>query len=379
MKKPILFVATGVSGTEGGIASANRNVLAALQAVAAETGRRVRTIVLTEPAMRQSDYQAFGNDKLAFAVATLTGLATASLVVFDHVHLAPPMFAMPSGIRPPVVICAHGSESARRIRPTSIRAFQAADLVLANSHYTLGRMQAVIPRFKGVACPLGLPPQFALTPAPPVQSETVIRLEAADGMVRPLESRACLLVGRMDAGEREKGHREMLAAMPELAARFPEAQLVLAGGGSDLEPLRALARTSQAASRIFLTGRVSDETLEALYRRAYVFAMPSRQEGFGLTYLEAMNQGRACIACRDDGGADVVVEGETGLLVGQPIDPAELLEVLCRLMADPALTRRLGEAGWARVADQFSAGAHQARVVGLVRPLLEGHRSASAE
>jgi len=67
----------------------------------------------------------------------------------------------------------------------------------------------------------------------------------------------------------------------------------------------------------------------------------------------------------------VVVDGQTGLLVGQPIDPAELLDALCRLMADPALTRRFGEAGWARVADQFNARAHQARVAGLVRPLLD--------
>jgi len=291
--KLILFVATGVSGTDGGIASANRNVLAALQAVGSETGRRVRTIVLTEPMVRQPDYRAFGNDKLTFALATLAGLSRASLVVFDHVHLAPPMFALPAAFRPPIVICAHGSESARRIRAASIRAFLAADLVMANSGYTLGRMQAIMPPFRGVSCPLGLPPQFALTPAPPVQSDADLRLEAADGVVRSLGSRALLLVGRMDAGEREKGHREMMEAMPALADRFPEVQLVLAGGGSDLEPLRSLARLSPSASRIFLTGRVSDEALEALYRRAYAFAMPSRQEGFGLTYLEAMNQARA--------------------------------------------------------------------------------------
>lgn len=375
--KPILFVATGVSGTDGGIASANRNVVAALRAVGSETGRRVRTIVLTEPVVRQPDYRAFGNNKLTFALATLTGLSRASLVVFDHVHLAPPMFALPAGLRPPIVICAHGSEGGRRIRSASIRAFQAADLVLANSGYTLGRMRAIMPPFNGVACPLGLPPQFDIADAPPPPSSVAISLTAADGRSRPLGDQVVLLVARMDASEREKGHRELLAAMPTVLERRPGAQLVFVGDGSDLAELKALAAASPAAKGIFLTGRAPDGLLKTLYGRASVFAMPSRQEGFGLVYLEAMNHAKPCIACRDDGGSDVVVEGETGLLVSRSVEINELVGALDRLLGDPALAARLGEGGWRRLVSEFSAAAHQARVIGFVRPLLQPRREPS--
>lgn len=367
----LLFVATGIERTTGGIASANRNVLAALDGMASARGGRAEALVLGEPVRREAGYRAFGGAKAGFALATLAAMPGADLIVFDHVRLALPMLAVPPALRPPVVICAHGSESWRRMKPGSIPAFRAADLVLANSAYTLGRMQARFSGFAGVACPLGLPPQFAMTAAPPAQGTEPIELRAADGVVRGLGPRMLLLVGRLDPGEREKGHRELMAVMPALAERFPEVQLVFVGGGGDLTPLTEAARASSAAAGIFLPGQVATEQLAALYRRAYAYVMPSRQEGFGLVYLEAMNFAKPCLACRDDGGAEVVVDGETGLLVDQPIDLGQLRDRLGDLLADPARARAMGEAGWRRLAAQFSSQAHQARVAGLVAPLLD--------
>ncbi|HYE46141.1 MAG TPA: glycosyltransferase family 4 protein [Caulobacter sp.] len=369
--RPILFCATGVTGIDGGIASANRNVLAALEAVGAETGRAVQTLVLTEAGRDAPGYRTFGGDKLAFGLACLAGMRRAGLAVFDHVRLAVPMLALPGFLRPPSVICAHGSEGSWRLRPSSARAYRAADLVLANSNYTLGRMRSRIAAFNGVACPLGLPPQFLPTTAPPPPACLEMVLEAADGVRRPLEDRVLLLTGRMDAAEQEKGHRELLDILPELVARYPRTQLVLAGSGSDLEPLRTLARSSPVAGQVFLPGRVSTADLEGLYRKAYAFTMPSRQEGFGLAYLEAMNFAKPCLACHDDGGADVVVDGETGVLVRQPIERTELLEAIGRLLADPGFARRLGESGWRRLNQHFTSAAHQARVAGFVRQLLD--------
>jgi phosphatidylinositol alpha-1,6-mannosyltransferase len=370
-RRPILFCATGVTGIDGGIASANRNVLAALQAVGAETGRAVETLVLTEAGGEAPGYRTFAGAKGPFAIETVARMLGSGLAVFDHVRLALPILALPSFLRPPTVICAHGSEGTWRLRPSSARAYRAASLVLANSDYTLNRMRKHIERFNGVSCPLGLPPQFTPTTAPPPVSNEAMTLRAADGVERPLGDRILLLTGRMDAGEQEKGHRELLDILPDLAGRYPDVQLVLVGSGSDLSSLRAIAAASPAAAHAFLPGRVSTPELERLYRKAYAFTMPSRQEGFGLTYLEAMNQAKPCLACHDDGGADVVVDGETGILVRQPIDRSELIEAISRLLADPALARRMGEAGWRRLGQHFTSTAHQARVAGFVRSLLQ--------
>lgn len=366
---PISLFATGIANSVGGIASANRNVAAALEHLAGETNRPMYAYVFHEDGDRGPAYRAFRGRKGRFALTTWRRTAASSLAVFDHVRLALPILALPRRLRPRVVICAHGSESWKRIKPSSIRAFQTADLTLTNSTYTLAKMRSRFSGFSGAACPLGLSPQFALTAAPPCRSDERLTLEAANGERAALGARVMLLVGRMDAEEREKGHRELIAVMPQVVAEAPDAQLVFVGGGSDEAALRALAAQSPVAGRICFTGRVGDDLLARLYAKAYAFTMPSRQEGFGLVYLEAMNYALPCIACRDDGGADVVVDGETGLLVDQPVDPAELAHSVISLLADESRAKRMGEAGWRRLRAEFSAEAHQARILEFLRPL----------
>jgi glycosyltransferase involved in cell wall biosynthesis len=99
--------------------------------------------------------------------------------------------------------------------------------------------------------------------------------------------------------------------------------------------------------------------------------MPSRQEGFGLVYLEAMNYAKPCVACRDDGGAEVVVDGETGKLVDQPINLAKLRKVLEEILGDEANAKRMGKAGLKRLNENFSSAAHQERIAKHVRNLLQ--------
>lgn len=366
----VVFCATGISRTCGGIASVNRNVAEALSRLAAKKARDMHTYVLNEDAGGDDGYQSFAGDKAAFALAAWRAAAGAGLAVFDHVRLALPILTLPKPARGPVVICAHGSESWRRIRRSSILAFRAADLVLANSAYTLRRMQARFDGFNGVACPLGLPPQFALTPSPPARGRAHVSLRAADGIERQIGPRAMLTVARMDAGEQEKGHRELIAALPSVLAQVPNAQLLFVGSGSDAAALQQLAAASPAAAHIYFAGQVADGRLDELYGAAYAYVMPSRQEGFGLVYLEAMNHALPCVACRDDGGADVVVDGETGLLVDQPIERAQLAATLIRILSDEAMAREMGVAGWRRLNANFTAEAHQARVLDLIRPLL---------
>jgi len=311
---PILFFATGVAGSDGGIASANRNVLAALRQVGEETGRPVRTLVLGETG-GDRDYRTFGGRKGRFAMATLASMPAAGLAVFDHAHIARPILALPRGFGPPIVVCAHGSEASWRLRPSSTRVYRRADLVLTNSSFTLQRMRAAVSRFRGASCPLGLPPQFVVSTSPPEPSMEEIVLQAADGTSKPLGRRVLLLVARMDATEREKGHRELLDVMPALRDRYAEVQLVFAGAGTDLPKLKAQAAASPAAANIFFTGRASDALLATLYAKAFAYVMPSRQEGFGLVYLEAAAAGLPSIATRVGGVPDAVLADQTGLLV----------------------------------------------------------------
>jgi glycosyltransferase involved in cell wall biosynthesis len=140
-----------------------------------------------------------------------------------------------------------------------------------------------------------------------------------------------LYAGRLSA---EKGVLELLDAAEGL-------NLVVAGDG----PLR---------DRIpFARGFVPHDELQQLYARAAVIACPSRREGFGVACLEAMAHGRPVVATRVGGLLDLVVDGETGILV-PPRDPPALRSALERLLADPDLRRKLGSAGRDRARTYFS-------------------------
>ena len=140
-----------------------------------------------------------------------------------------------------------------------------------------------------------------------------------------------LYAGRLSE---EKGVLELVEATRGM-------NVVVAGDG----PLRPHVPSAR--------GFVPNEELQALYARAAVVACPSRREGFGVTCLEGMSHGRAVVATGVGGLRDLVVDGETGILVPAR-DPAALRGALQRLLDDPELRRRLGAAGRQRAQERFS-------------------------
>jgi phosphatidylinositol alpha-1,6-mannosyltransferase len=161
--------------------------------------------------------------------------------------------------------------------------------------------------------------------------------------------------------ERYKGHDELLACWPAVVARVPEAQLVIAGLGNDRERLASKAREAGVASSVMFTGFVPAAWMPALWARVALFAMPSAREGFGLVYLEAMRAGRPCIGSTADAAGDVIVAGETGLLVDRD-DPAALCAALVALLSDMPRREALGAAGRRRYLAEFTADHFAARL-----------------
>src|SRR5579859_4999460 len=159
------------------------------------------------------------------------------------------------------------------------------------------------------------------------------------------------LVGNVGRLAPQKGQRHLIAAMPLLLERVPRARAIIAGAGDLEEYLRDLAAEIGVAERVHVLGPRKD--VPALMHAIDVFVMPSIWEGFGLVLLEAMAAGRPIVASRVATIPEVVVDGETGLLVPAG-DPLALAEALARFADQPALASRLGEAGRERVRRQFS-------------------------
>jgi glycosyltransferase involved in cell wall biosynthesis len=148
--------------------------------------------------------------------------------------------------------------------------------------------------------------------------------------------------------------RKDVAGLLQAMARLRSAAVLrVVGSGPELDRLKALAGSLGLGARAEFAGHVSFARLAAEYRRAAVFCLPSREEGFGIVFLEAMAAGLPVVAAH--AGAAPEVLGGSGVLV-PPGDPAALASALEALLADPMRRAALAADGLRRV-ERFEADA----------------------
>jgi glycosyltransferase involved in cell wall biosynthesis len=148
-----------------------------------------------------------------------------------------------------------------------------------------------------------------------------------------------------------KGHRYLLEAAPPILQAHPATVFLIAGRGDMETALREQARSLGIEARVRFLGLRQD--VPALLSIADVFVQPSLSEGLSIAILEAMSAGRAVVTSRVGGNPELVVDGQTGLLV-EPADAGALATAVTRILADPAEARRLGDNGLARVKSRFT-------------------------
>lgn len=347
----VLFLTISVKTGAGGIASVNRSVIAALS-----EDHEVTTLSL------QGE---FAGKRFAFFRAAMKVMARRpDLVLVDHLHLAPIAYLGRLCFRLRYVIFCHGTELDGPVGRLRRRAIRAATLRIANSVFTAQRLRARFPQFTVSVCPLGVEPTLEKVRPVPITG-----LHNGNGDVSPIGPRVTLIVGRILSTERYKGHEELIRAFPAVIARCPEAQLVIAGTGDDEERLKALVRELGIGKQVLFTGWVEPEKLAWLLQRCHLLAMPSRHEGFGLTYVEAMRYRKPVIASNKDAAREVVTDQVTGLLVS-PEDIVALAEAIARLSVDSELAATMGEAGYRRYEELFTFEKFAGRLKKLLAPFL---------
>lgn len=209
--------------------------------------------------------------------------------------------------------------------------YRRADAIAAVSEQV---RQSLLARF-------GLPPGRVVTivngvPIPPEDTPRPEGLRASLGLGP--EDVAVLNVGRLVP---VKGQIHLVAAMARLAGDRPRLKLFIAGEGPCREALTRAVAAASLTDRIRLLGDRSD--VAALYAATDVAVVASLSEGTSLALIEAMAAGKPIVATAVGGNPDLLVHGQSALLV-PPGDPAALAGALARLVDDPALGRRLGRA-----------------------------------
>jgi phosphatidyl-myo-inositol dimannoside synthase len=339
----------------GGIQRSGRLTAAALTLYASRHGEKCRFLSLNDQTSTSSvkigaqeiQFTGFARSKRRLAAAAWRAAGERPcLVVALHPNLAPIVAAMKfRSPRSRVIVFAHGVEVWTPLSFLRRQSLRRCDSVLAPSAYTVRQLveqQGTKPEKTGrLAWSLG--PEFD---AGKTAAATVPPTGFPSG-------RIILTVGRWDAGEAYKGVDHLIAALPELLRGVPDLHLVAIGGGSDLLRLEQLARQSRAAKRIHFLPFLDPEKLDAAYDCCDVFALPSRGEGFGLVFLEAMSHCKPVVGGAHGGTPDIIEDGVSGYLVRYG-EVSELASRLRQLLTDEPLRRQMGTAARERVLRDFT-------------------------
>lgn len=197
------------------------------------------------------------------------------------------------------------------------------------------------------------------------QIDSTVRDRIRRELKTPNEALVIASVGRLHP---VKGLAKLLVAMKSVHARFPEVYLWLVGDGELRSTLEAQARQLGLDDVVVFTGTRLD--VPEILTAVDIFTLASHVEGMPNAILEAMAAGLPVVATQVGGVPEIVVEGQTGLLV-PPADDKVLAQALLTLIEDASLRRRLGLAGRQRVLGQFDIAVTRQKTVDLYGRLLQ--------
>ena len=339
----------------GGVQRAGQHVAAVAAAFARERNLVCELLSLNDPSGENSldvagvqcTFTGFARSKRRFVTAAMRASRRgARVVIAAHPNLASVVLAMRlTRARLHSIICTHGMEVWKPLSYLRRFALQRANLVLAPSRDTAERAAHTqnLPVLNVRRLPWALDPAFAARAALPV---------APAAPVGYPEGRSILTVGRWDASERYKGMDHLIAALPRLLTDNSDIHLVAVGEGDDRGWLENLAEEHGVALHVHYLSGLTQEELGGCYAACDVFALPSRGEGFGLVYLEAMAYGKPVIAGAHGGAPEIVEDGATGYLVPHG-DVPQLASALATLLGDPELRKKMGARGRGRVEREY--------------------------
>jgi phosphatidylinositol alpha-1,6-mannosyltransferase len=241
----------------------------------------------------------------------------------------------------------HGVEVWREPGWLTSRLASGIELFLSNSEHTWRRFIDYNPSLSGKQheiVPLGIGLPLSSTP------------------LEPASPPRALMLSRLSKAEDYKGHREVIDAWPLVLKKDPDATLLIAGDGDLQTELEGIVSCLGLTKNIRFLGRITEEAKQRLLVESRCLLMPSRGEGFGLVYLEAMRLGRPSLVSTLDAGREVVNPPEAGLAVN-PTDRDATADAIIRLMSDGLEWNEWSQRARSRYESNFTARHFQERLL----------------
>jgi len=353
----ILFATPDLFGRPGGIARVSRLICKALSESA--NVERLDIVALNDaidqtpdtyylPAAKHS-YMPMGQNKVQF-IKQILRLSSKehNIYLSSHVNLLWPLWAIHCWYRCSVLVpVVHGIDVWDRLPWYRHLPLINSSMILSVSNLTKERMiqKNDVASAKVHILHNCIDPNFTVTEN--------LNVPANKANAEWIQTPCLLTVSRLTKDDRYKGHTQVIQALAHVRQQLPTLTYYVVGEGDLVPDLQQLCKQLGITSAVQFLGYVDEATLRTLYARADLFVMPSKGEGFGLVYLEAMAYGLPVIAGNQDAAGEVIQDQATGLLVN-PDDTTALADSILRLLTNPELRRQMGEMGKKVATSKFS-------------------------
>ncbi|MBE9224269.1 glycosyltransferase family 4 protein [Phormidium sp. LEGE 05292] len=248
-----------------------------------------------------------------------------NLIISTHLNFTIAAYWLKRMANIPYWAVAHGVDAWNIDRPALQTALQNADKIISVSGYTRDRLLAEqnLDPTKVILLPNTFDAsRFQITPKP----EYLLKRYGLT-----TNNSIILTVARLDRSEQYKGYDQIIQVLPEIRRHIPNVHYILGGKGSDRSRIMQLISQLDLQNCVTLAGFIPDNELSDHYNLCDVFAMPSKGEGFGIVYLEALACGKPTLGGFKDGAVDALCHGELGALV-DPDNSAEIAQTLIKIL-----------------------------------------------
>ena len=260
------------------------------------------------------NFRGFGINKLRFITEMVQAGSKSDVVILSHINLLLVGWLIKKiAPRTKIILLAHGIEIWYPLNARKRKMLQHCDKILAVSSYTRNKIMEVhgLPKEKCAVLNNCLDP-FLPLPSLHKKNEALLKkygFTATDTILMTLT--------RLSSKERYKGYDKVIEAIANLKIKYPHVKYLIAGSYDSREKafVDTLINKLEIQNVVVMPGYIPDEELEDHFAMSDMYVMPSRKEGFGIVFIEAMYYGLPVIAGNIDGSADALLHGELGQLV----------------------------------------------------------------
>lgn len=373
MKSLYFLNLIGFSQT-GGLEKFNRCFMKALDELSSELNYSSNAASLYDSVANEQyypakQYKGFSQSLAKFVPSTILAGLSKDVIILGHINLAVIGWVIKTLVpsKKLIVIC-HGIEVWQPVTGVKKMMLQKADSVLAVSDYT--KQQIVekqgLPVEKVTVFHNTIDPYFDYPKQFTKDKGLMSRYGIAD------TDYVVYTLCRLSSKEQYKGYDAVIKAIGKLVVKYPQIKYLLAGKYDDVEKARLdkLIAENNLQSNVIFAGYIKDEEVTKHYQLGDVFIMPSKGEGFGIVFIEAMACGRNVVAGNADGSKDALRNGELGVILD-----ADNVDAIAIVIAEKIKNKENYDAAYAanlqqKVKDYFGFAAYKQKLKGILNPIL---------